>query len=65
MGGNANILKAVRLTKNLNPNPHNLTLAGLPIAPHDIANSFEKHFNVKIQTNVNKLKDSFWVVLLS
>ena len=46
LGGNANLWKAVRLAKNLNPEviPHNLTFAGLPIAPHDIANSFAKTF---------------------
>ena len=55
-GGNGNLWKALPIAKNLNPEDiiQNLTLGGLPVAAHAIANSFVNQFHDKIINNVKK-----------
>ena len=55
-GGNGNLWKALPIAKNLNPEDiiQNLTLGGLPVAAHAIANSFAKQFHDKIINNVSQ-----------
>ena len=51
-GGGTNLWKAVKFAKNLVTNelPSNLTLGGNPVAGCDVANSFDKHFNLSLLT---------------
>ena len=54
-GGNINGLwRSVKIAKNLNcdSTPSNVTLGGVPIATHNIANAFATFFNEKIKSHV-------------
>ena len=57
-GGGGNLLKAVKIAKNLTTEtiPSNLTLGGVPVAPHEAANAFVKLFHEKITSQGNKTR---------
>ena len=58
MGIKGNVWKAVKIAKNLNADsiPANLTLAGIPVAAGDVANSFARYFYSKVINNVTNAR---------
>ena len=55
----ANLCKAVKIAKDLNPGeiPRDLTLGGVPVAAGDVEASFAKYFKDKICFNKMSLID--------
>ena len=54
-GNNANLWRAVKMSKNANNEsiPLNMTAAGIPVAADQRAQEFAEHFQQKIIVNVN------------
>ena len=57
-GPRANLWDAVKVAKNKCPVdiPLNLTLGGVPVAPGDVAGSFDKFFSDKVKVKVTNAK---------